>query len=416
MNTEKFMEVKAFCENYFNAFSNAFNENISSDERFLAKVCFASYFIVLPPVIFGIGYLLSCIGEYVFDLKSRISQDLSGLDVAPKTNEAASRVFMEYPKVNGNLKQGFFVDVLNKNGYSINGKDVIIPPAGKAEKFSHSTKSFAQALDRLKKEHQINDQVKIDYQFKDRSTEEAISESKSAIIALNFANEHHAGGGPGFHKDPKSKLFVFDKPSAKAQEESLCQRSNLLDSLLQLPHTLKAGPGSNFYRSYYDDEFDSKKMAYVSDNHLFATQDYKEFYLSHYLNEPKAVMFITSAAKYYGNREIDDFSKSSDVYKDAKLRIETHLLASAYKAGVSKMKSPNQSVELILGAFGCGAFIPKTNHDEYRKMIANIYKELLPEFKGFFDVVTFAVPTFGNTNRSNAAVANHHTFKRELNF
>jgi hypothetical protein len=49
-------------------------------------------------------------------------------------------------------------------------------------------------------------------------------------------------------------------------------------------------------------------------------------------------------------------------------------------------------------------------------MIANMYKELLPVFQGFFDLITFAVPTFGNKNPSNAAVANHRIFKAVLEF
>jgi uncharacterized protein (TIGR02452 family) len=172
-------------------------------------------------------------------------------------------------------------------------------------------------------------------------------------------------------------------------------------------------PNTKFIRSAYAETFDSKNMAYISDNHLFAVQDSNDFYPSRYLEEPKAVSFITSAATPYGNKEVD-CSKNSAVYNDARKRIETHLLAAASRAAASKQERPAVPVELILGAFGCGAFVPKTNPNVYRQMSAEIYGEVLPAFHGFFDLVTFAVPTFGSTNPSHAAVANYTIFKNAV--
>lgn len=316
-----------------------------------------------------------------------------------------------YPEVND--IPGFFVDVLNKGGYLTGGKTITIPPAGKPREFSTQKMGFQENLKLLKTTYSIDDKIEMGFQFKDRSTEEAIHESLGYRIALNFANEHHIGGGPGFHRE-KTGLLVYDSPSARAQEESLCQRSDLMASLTQLPHTLKADPGTNFIRSYYAVKFDSRSTAYISMNSLFAVQEASGFYASHYLEEPKSVAFITSAAKIYAHTHQLDCTVNSDAYQDARQRIETHLLAAASQAAVFKKENSNQRVELILGAFGCGAFAPTGNPDEYRKMIANLYKELLPEFQGFFDVVTFAVPTFGNHNPLNPAVANHRIFKDVL--
>lgn len=325
------------------------------------------------------------------------------------------------PDVDKEMKKGFFVDVLNYGGYSINGKKVNIPPAAKPIKFSRAKdQSLDESLDLFKKEHRINEQNKFSLQFKDLTTEQAINESNALKIALNFANEHHAGGGPGFHKDKESGLFIYDAPSAKAQEESICQRSNLMASLTQLPHTLKGDyPGSTFVRSYYDEEFDSREMAYGSLNHLFGVQENKDFYQTCYLEEPKPVAFVTSAATCYGGENVVDCSKDSEAYLDARQRIETHLLAAAFfskEIFKHDAASNHQPVELILGAFGCGAFAPQENPDEYRQMIANIYLELLPKFHGIFDVVTFAVPTFGDTNPLKPAVANYNIFKSVLGF
>lgn len=431
------MKLNRICKTYFSGFSIINDPNETKTRKLVAKISIASYFFVLPPIIFGIGYGISKIYSRDEKIKPKIKPNPNS-SATSKTQEQGSKILHKkpiddpnetnlhqkqasttntYPVVNNNLKQGFFVDVLNCNGYSLNGKDIAIPPAQMPVAFTRNNRSLKECLDDLKATYHIHDQNPIVFQFKDLTTEQAINESHASRIALNFANEHHAGGGPGFHWDQNSQLFIYDAPSARAQEESLCQRSNLMASLTQLPHTLKAdSPTSYFIRSYYDTKFDSKTMAYVSLNHLFAVQEDRDFYRSHYLEEPKSVAFVTSAAANYAGKEAVDCSKTSEAYQDARQRIETHLLAAASRSGISKTDRPDQPVELILGAFGCGVFAPKQNPDEYRQMIASIYKELLPEFKGFFDVVTFAVPTFGNTNPSNPTVANYKIFESILKF
>lgn len=426
------MKIDSICKNYFNSFLIIKNQKSSKKEKLFAKLCIASYLFILPPVIFGIGYGISKIFDsYVrLEHKVELQKKLNGTIIKTQSeyskNLHTEKFYRDsqkkkqvdpknFPIVINNLKPGFFVDVLNNSGYVINGKKVLIPRAQKPTEFKRNKESFREYLDFLKTKYKISGVNKIKFHFKDLTTEQAINESNTSKIALNFANEHHAGGGPGFHKAKDTNFFIYDAPSARAQEESLCQRSDLMASLTQLPHTLKPdSSNSNFIRSYYDREFDSRKMAYMSLNHLFAVQENRDFYHSRYLEEPKKVAFITSAAANYGDKKSIDCSKNSKVYNDAKQRIETHLLAAALMAGISKMDTPDQPVEIILGAFGCGAFAPRDNSNEYRQMIANIYKELLPELQGFFDVITFAVPTFGNTNPRNPVVANNQIFASVL--
>lgn len=411
------MKVNAFLKNYFDAHSTIKHNH--GKKKLVASLYFASYFLVVPPLILVIGYGISkaCNSSSFQKLKQKMSLAKKSPVTVKAQHQFGTNIQQTqkiYPVVTKHLKSGFFVDVLNQGGYSLNGKNVIIPPAGIPVEFARDNKSFDEHLDLMKKEYKINDQNKIKFQFKDLTTEEAINTGNTSKMALNFANEHHAGGGPGFHKEKDSHRFVYDALSARAQEESICQRSNLMASLTKLPHTLKSDPGStHFVRSYYDNKFDSRKMAYISNNHLFGVQEDNKFYRSRYLEEPKAVTFITSAAKNHGNQEQIDCRKNSAVYKDARQRIETHLLAAAL--GASKMER-DKPVELILGAFGCGAFAPQVNGDKYRKMIAEIYKELLPKFQGFFDDVTFAVPTFGNQDPSSREVANYRIFKSVLKF
>lgn len=406
------MNIKNICDSYFNAFSILNNSNISTKERFLARISVVSYFFVLPPIIFGVGYIFSNISQnHNQTTKKTHSTFFALFNFMRKPAEASS----EYPEVKDELKPDFFIEVLNKKGYSINGKKIRIPAAKKPRKFLRLDADLKKNIKHLKAMYNIKNTKKIRFQFKDKSTEEAINESIGFKIALNFANEHHIGGGPGFHRDESTGLFVYDSCSAKAQEESLSQRSDLMASLMQLPHTLKADFGTNFKRSYYKEKFDSTKMAYISLNSLFGVQKGSDFYQSSYLKTPQAVAFITSAANCYGSASNVDCKVGSEVYKDASQRIESHLLAAASQAGLFRRQKPKKQIELVLGAFGCGAFAPKGNPDQYRKMIANIYKKLLPKFEGFFDVVTFAVPTFGSNNPSNAAVANYRVFKQVLN-
>ena len=261
------------------------------------------------------------------------------------------------PVVTEQLKPGFFVDVINQGGYVLQGKKVIIPPAGKPVKCA--VNDFKASLIALR--NTLNSQRAFTVQFKNCTTEEAIDQSQGFRIAVNFANEDYIGGKPGVHRDPESGILVYHAASTTAQEESLGQRSTILASLTQLLHTFKKNPDSPFLRSCYAEEFDSTKMAYVSLNHLFAVPASLDFYESRYLSEPKAVTFITSAANYYRHRKYIDCSKGLDVYTDARQRIETHLLAAATSALASKKDKPDESVELILGAFGCGAFAPQGN-------------------------------------------------------
>lgn len=46
--------------------------------------------------------------------------------------------------------------------------------------------------------------------------------------------------------------------------------------------------------------------------------------------------------------------------------------------------------------------------------VVKVDQELLPSFAGFFDIITFAVPTFGSRNSEHPAVHNHDLFKQGL--
>lgn len=74
-----------------------------------------------------------------------------------------------------------------------------------------------------------------------------------------------------------------------------------------------------------------------------------------------------------------------------------------------KKQDAGKPVELILGAFGCGAFAP-SNAKEYATMMAEIYQKELPQFDGFFDEITFAIPKMGRTDPKDSFVRNFNAF------
>ena len=305
-------------------------------------------------------------------------------------------------------KQGLFVDVLNAGKYIKDGKEIIIPQASKPLKIVVDHSNYDEEIENLREQIELGGWPA--FSVADLTTEEAIAaDNRHMKIALNFANEHHAGGGPGIHRDPHTQKLVYDGPSAKAQEESLCQHSDLMVSLTQLEHVLKKSKGSYMVRSFYKEPFDSSTMAYVSQNHLFALKG-SGFYDAEYLDEVKPVSFVTSAAPMLSGKIVQ---LGDQHYNDLRQRIRTNLLAAAHEAVRLKKEHPGEPVELILGAFGCGAFAP-VNAWEYAQMVAKIYDEELDAFIGFFDMLTYAVPTFGATDPNHPAVRNHQVFNKVL--
>ncbi len=305
-----------------------------------------------------------------------------------------------------------FVEVLNVRKYILGEKEFEFSKASKPIMVKRNAGSAAELQARFKKLKLAKKEIS--YEVKDFSSEEAIeTRNGNAKIALNFANEHHAGGGPSCYLDKDLNKFVFLSKSARAQEESLVKHTDLMDSLTQLAHVYEQRNEGDIARSFYEKPFDSKKEAYVSDNHLFAlrakteTGAYKDFEDLEFV-EPAEVSFVTSAAKCVGSGTT--VTKGDKYYQNQYERIKTHLMAAAEKALFLKEGSPSKPVELILGAFGCGAFSPE-NAKQYATWTAEIYKDLLPEYKGFFDKVTFAVPKFGITDPKNAMVVNFESFR-----
>jgi uncharacterized protein (TIGR02452 family) len=424
------MSIKSVCTSYFNGFSAIGKADATPKEKLKAKICIASCFLLgLPPLILGIGLGISKAADGMKKLSNKFEYHTN-----MHPNSRIGKIGIKFFKVTTLLpdvtihRDDLFVDVLNAGGYWINKHKATFSPAGAPVKYTRThTESLDDSLTALKAKYGINTspQKQIappQIQTADVTTEQAINNSTHYPIALVFANAEAPGGAPGLYKDTSGKFVYFGKGS-RAQEESTCLRSNYFPSVTQLPQTLHTSirdPKDKW--NEYTTPFESRTEAYVSDNHLFGTQDPSgNFHQSSYLQQPKRVAFVASAAENYQGKLNIDCSEHSVVYADTRQRIETHLLAAADKAAAVKAQNPSQQVELIAGAFGCGVFAPQGNTNEYRRIVASIYKQLIPQFSGFFDVVTFAVPTLGRMPDPNKpemrdpSVANHVIFKNVMN-
>lgn len=154
---------------------------------------------------------------------------------------------------------------------------------------------------------------------------------------LVFANATNPGGTP-------------------AQEESICRRTNLVDCFNNMNYPIPE------FKSFY-----IKDLAIIRDSEK---NKYK------YLNKILLTDCVVAAA--YHSPPTDKNNKLCDGYKE-KTKIKIKQILNAFII--------NGKFEIVLGAFGCGAFNNPVND------IANLFKEILSsdEYKDQFKIINFAV-------------------------
>ena len=198
---------------------------------------------------------------------------------------------------------------------------------------------------------------------------------------MNFANENHCGGRPGYQYRGGRFAVHRSNDRAGAQEENLFEKTDLACSLMK--HKDQLYP------------FDSKQQVHVSDNTLFATdkpdptgQGSASSDKTSRAVDPVPVTFVTSAAKNYRG----GVAPHGTWQQDMRQRIDLQLQAAAKEA--EKAHANGQKSHVVLGAFGCGAFAP-SHPPDFAKQVAEIYEDLLTDkYDGVFDEVEFALPTF----------------------
>ena len=199
------------------------------------------------------------------------------------------------------------------------------------------------------------------------------------VCVLNFASSANPGGGV--------------TNGSSAQEESLCRVSTLyfcldIDEMWEkfyMPHRALHSPLHN------DD------IIYTPGVVVFKSDDYKDY------GTTKNVNIITCAAPNLRENPKNEFNSENTTVPAT---ISDDDLLELHKQRGRKILSvaaANKNDYVVLGAFGCGAF----RNDP--KIVAEAYKQILPEFKNAFKVIEFAVFC-----RDHETI-NYDTFKEILN-
>ena len=200
---------------------------------------------------------------------------------------------------------------------------------------------------------------------KKRTFEAAMNYQEKKVAVLNFASASNPGGG------------VVNGSSA--QEECLCRCSTLYCNLTEdfmwknfyQPHRHAANPIHN------DD------LIYTPDVVIFKSDTPYPRLLPP--NKWTKVNVITCAAPNLRERPSNAFNTGdgNQTVKISPAQLEQIHIQRGRK--ILATAAANKNEVIILGAFGCGAFM---NNPE---IVANAYTKLVEEFKNAFKVIEFAI-------------------------
>ena len=200
---------------------------------------------------------------------------------------------------------------------------------------------------------------------KKRTFEAAMEYDGKKVAVLNFASAGNPGGG------------VVNGSSA--QEECLCRCSTLYCNLTEdimwknfyLPHRRAANPIHNDDLIYTPDV-----VVFKSDTAYPKTLPESQW---------KKVNVITCAAPNLRERPSNSYN-SGDGNNSVKIS-DNELEQIHINRGrkILEAAAANKNEVVILGAFGCGAFMNKP------EVVAGAYKQLIGEFQRAFEVIEFAV-------------------------
>jgi len=209
-----------------------------------------------------------------------------------------------------------------------------------------------------------------------RSFEAAAQYKNQHVAVLNFASATNPGGGA--------------TRGSSAQEESLCRCSTLYPCLndskmwdaFYNPHRVAKNPLHN------DD------CIYTPDVYVIKDDDYN------LLSEPFKVDVITCAAPNLRARPSNAYNTSdgSAVSISADELLHLHEKRTERILSVAAL---NGAEVVILGAFGCGAFMNDPN------VVAQAYRNVIPKFVHCFKTIEFAVYCRPGDDTNYKAFAKH---------
>lgn len=212
------------------------------------------------------------------------------------------------------------------------------------------------------------------------AAKELVDDGYSPAV-INFASFKVPGGGV--------------RKGSRAQEENICRRTNLFESIFRFDAWLAKEYGLPVEEKQYPLPVNHGAI-YSPSISVFRASDDKNY---EFLDDVFGVDVITIAA--LSHPTLDKEGHLNDWAKNiTKEKIRTMFNIAIYWENDS----------IILGAFGCGAF---ANPPED---IANLFKEVLsePEYKDKFEKIVFAVLDDGNSHREHNPRGNFVPFKEIL--
>lgn len=262
------------------------------------------------------------------------------------------------------VKRGFYV----KN----NGKIVIIPtlpqPSSKFYNKEINIES-ANAYDE-KVEVENNDCFYVAKRLKDEGLSPAV---------LNMANRHMPGGGV--------------LRGSGAQEENICRRSNLFQSLYSY-HPISKSFGFDENKRFHYPMNEDFGGIYSKNIVVFRNSEDKKY---SFLDKPFMIDVISVAA--INRPELTENGKFKNfVEKREKNKIRTIL----------NIALDNGNDSLVLGAFGCGAF--RTPPYEMARCFYEVLKE--KKYTNKFKKIVFAILDDHNSHKEHNPEGNYAPFKK----
>lgn len=201
---------------------------------------------------------------------------------------------------------------------------------------------------------------------KNRTMEAArkyVEQGKKTAV-LNFASATTPGGGV--------------TRGSSAQEECLCRVSTLYPCLTtkDMWEKFYAPHRSGSSNALYNDD-----IIYSKDIVVFKDDDYDFISKDNWFK----VDVITCAAPNLREKPGNSFNAEASNEKISISDDELYKLHYSRAKAILSSAAKNNAEVLILGAFGCGAF--RNNP----KVVAKVYKDVLGEFQGVFEIIEFAV-------------------------
>jgi len=265
-------------------------------------------------------------------------------------------IILEKKEVKRMASQIALIEVFRDTQLQIRENPILRAETGRIQAGSSLYLDQFQAIDAWPKCETPDISVTADTTF--HCAQNLVEEGKKTAV-LNFANAYNPGGGV--------------KNGAPAQEEALCRCSNLYEALT-IPYMIR-----HYYKWNQKNTGDmgSDRIIYTSGVTVFKSDDDIPEMLADWFK----VDVISCAAPYYDNQ------KKKPVSREKLEEVFLNRIRNILEVAIA-----NEVDNLILGAFGCGAF------NNPPKLVAEIFRKLLIDerYAMYFEKVVFAIKKTGD--------------------